>query len=675
MQTSESKNPPEPGAPAVPGDAGGTSASPGRRSVADQSSAVSAALQLERESLARDLMLRRASMPTGGGGGIMGMPAGSRMGLPAGMMGLGDMGGMNTNMMAFDAGASGGAASGPGDESVMEKAIALRREQHRAAMDLHRRLLATNAGSSVPLDEAGKAAAAAAAVAAAASPRPSLGLGTTTGAGGQVDSHAAALSQARMAQAHAHAASIGAFAGTEENAAAPAPGAPSAVDQQALLRLAQIRTARAEVQAAQARLAELETHTALAASAAASTANDERDKLLRLQGEEMAAAAAAGPGGKSAKKSDDNADTRDLEAAEAFLSLSGRNQDDLPPGAVAAVAAAAAAGSLPAGMIMPAGMGLPGVGMGFGMEQPRRVSMDLLNSARNPGVGAPSAAYVAEALMAKRRLSNAASAAAIEAAARHRRITLPVVSGYGMEQALTMSALGGRKRKAGVDLPASGYDGMPTVDDYLVPSGVAVPTLSQTSGKSRTRPADAPRRPLSAYNFFFIDERERLLQAIKKKDEKGAGEESKKEGEHKNADKGGGDADSSDKGEVDEKGNAGDKGIAGEGGASKAGDSEDDPLEGIDLNDSTFTPSSYDDLMTLRLNNKEKPRPHRKTHGKIGFQTLAKLIASRWKALNEERREHYKSLAAIDMEKYKEKTAEYQKKKLARVEYGGTVGH
>lgn len=48
-----------------------------------------------------------------------------------------------------------------------------------------------------------------------------------------------------------------------------ASGGGGQSDQQTLLRLAQIRTARAEVQAAQARLAELETHTALAASQAA----------------------------------------------------------------------------------------------------------------------------------------------------------------------------------------------------------------------------------------------------------------------------------------------------------------------------------------------------------------------------------------------------------------------
>ena len=166
-----------------------------------------------------------------------------------------------------------------------------------------------------------------------------------------------------------------------------------------------------------------------------------------------------------------------------------------------------------------------------------------------------------------------------------------------------------------------------------LPAGVPVPSGS-SSGSSNTkkhsRPADAPRRPLSAYNFFFIDERERLLKAMKERDAKKA-------------------ADKDDDENQDDKG--GEK-------------QDEDPLKDVDLDDSEFVPSTYDELMTLRLNNKEKPRPHRKTHGKIGFQTLAKLIATRWKALAEGRREHYKSLAAIDMDRYKEKTQEYQKKKL-----------
>ena len=128
-----------------------------------------------------------------------------------------------------------------------------------------------------------------------------------------------------------------------------------------------------------------------------------------------------------------------------------------------------------------------------------------------------------------------------------------------------------------------------------------------------------------------------LEEAMKKRDEKKAAE--KEDGDESNKE---------DEGKDDQDGEK----------------KEEDPLKDVDLDDSDFSPSTYDELMTLRLNNKEKPRPHRKTHGKIGFQTLAKLIASRWKALGDDRRDHYKSLAAIDMDNYKEKTHEYQKKKM-----------
>ena len=277
---------------------------------------------------------------------------------------------------------------------------------------------------------------------------------------------------------------------------------------------------------------------------------------------------------------------------------------------------------------------LPAMQMGQMMPGfPRRVSMDLLVQNAGGLQQIPNAAFLAEAMIAERRLSNAASAAANFAVAQERRSTLPMVNGTVMQPGI-MQQMNVGDNSNGNSLP--------------VPSGVPVPTASQTGSastkNSRTRPADAPRRPLSAYNFFFIDERERILKAMKKRDAKKAAEKE----------------DGGDEDEDGDESNKDDEGMDGKDGEKQ----EEDPLKDVDLDDSDFSPSTYDELMTLRLNNKEKPRPHRKTHGKIGFQTLAKLIASRWKALADDRRDHYKSLAAIDMDKYKEKMQGYQKKKM-----------
>ena len=638
----------------------------------DPSAAVNAAMMAER-------VIRRASL-TAGGVGMANMNMGLlTAGGGMGLMNSADGMAMNQQHML-------------GDNSLFERAMALQSEQHKNTMALARASLGLDPND--PRASLGLGT---------LTPRGSLGLGTmgrraSLGLGtmgtraslglGTMNNRRASLGFGSMPARPSL--GLGTMPGAP-GAAPAAGGSPDASiahsnaagggqsDQQTLLRLAQIRTARAEVQAAQARLAELETHTALAASQAAAMGqggnNEDLLQAQQQQQQQQSAEAADGTtqvqanGAATAAASGDNnptdgsstnnanadgtegeegekADARDLEAAETFLSMSGKKQQDQNPSADGtaaadgnAMAANANAMMQPAlgmapGMMMPgvAALGnmnmnmLPAMQMGQMMSGfPRRVSMDLLaqNAGGLPQI--PNAALLAEAMIAERRLSNAAGAAANFAVAQERRSTLPMVNGNMMQPGMMQQMNAGDN------------------NNFAVPSGVPVPTASQTGSastkNSRSRPADAPRRPLSAYNFFFIDERERILKAMKKRDEKKAAE---KEDE---GDKDGDESKKEDEGKEGEK-------------------QEEDPLKDVDLDDSDFSPSTYDELMTLRLNNKEKPRPHRKTHGKIGFQTLAKLIASRWKALAEDRRDHYKSLAAIDMDKYKEKTQEYQKKKM-----------
>lgn len=57
-----------------------------------------------------------------------------------------------------------------------------------------------------------------------------------------------------------------------------------------------------------------------------------------------------------------------------------------------------------------------------------------------------------------------------------------------------------------------------------------------------------------------------------------------------------------------------------------------------------------------------KKRRHRKTHGKIDFTTLSKLISTRWKELPEQDKEFYRQVAAKDWERYQRELGEHKSK-------------
>ena len=123
-------------------------------------------------------------------------------------------------------------------------------------------------------------------------------------------------------------------------------------------------------------------------------------------------------------------------------------------------------------------------------------------------------------------------------------------------------------------------------------------------GSRRKKPKDMPKRPLSAYNLFFKDERERIVNS---KDE----DKSKQD-----------DADTR---------------------------SADDDTE--KTSSSSLSPSR----------SKASGRSSRVPHGKIGFANLAKIVGARWKELTTDRLEYYQSLAEEDMERYKKEMQEYHK--------------
>jgi HMG (high mobility group) box len=60
-----------------------------------------------------------------------------------------------------------------------------------------------------------------------------------------------------------------------------------------------------------------------------------------------------------------------------------------------------------------------------------------------------------------------------------------------------------------------------------------------------------------------------------------------------------------------------------------------------------------------------KKRRHRKSHGKIDFTSLSRLISSRWKELPDGRKDFYRQVAAQDWERFQRELDEYKKPLVA----------
>mmetsp|Transcript_26442 Transcript_26442/g.55491 ORF Transcript_26442/g.55491 Transcript_26442/m.55491 type:complete len:571 (+) Transcript_26442:337-2049(+) len=136
--------------------------------------------------------------------------------------------------------------------------------------------------------------------------------------------------------------------------------------------------------------------------------------------------------------------------------------------------------------------------------------------------------------------------------------------------------------------------------------------LKDAAGKGKKAPKKKvkgkPKRPLSAYNLFFKEERERILKSIPGSDQKRM--------------------------------TRGSKGGNGERKSEDNGDYQDDNCH--------ETRGDAKDFDQKDKNGKKIP------HGKIGFENLAKLIGKRWQDLEPEKVAKYKKLADKDMRRYKE---------------------
>ncbi|KAL7465326.1 hypothetical protein ACHAXS_005654 [Conticribra weissflogii] len=143
----------------------------------------------------------------------------------------------------------------------------------------------------------------------------------------------------------------------------------------------------------------------------------------------------------------------------------------------------------------------------------------------------------------------------------------------------------------------------------LIASSEALKNVTTKAKKaSKKKVKGKPKRPLSAYNLFFKEERERILESIPESDQKKRIKIS-----------------------IDGKG------------MSKSEENR-DPKFDI-CHEKRCDAKDFDQK---DKNGKKIP------HGKIGFENLAKLIGKRWQELEPDKAAKYKKLAGKDMKRYKE---------------------